>query len=293
MMRGVAHFQRRPRVAIAASTAAILTLLALWAAWREAPHEEVTLAATASVDAAAPQGQGPGERTAPALPKPAPATRAASPPTSRERIEQALQSRDPAARSEAYRVLRHCASVLGPGRLAPLVSPPPWMTWDSVRMAEQAWQTLARRCASLRDLADRDTLQRRLDPVPAFETTQAQARWLAGTFEQQGATALLWAGDTLAAYVEERTSQPDGDVLEPLDPEAIQIVRCRFGEDCSADSNAAHAACITLGACEGDVPQRLLATLGSRAARERVLRQVNALENAFARGDLAAYGLGK
>ncbi|HEX7892215.1 MAG TPA: hypothetical protein VF522_22890 [Ramlibacter sp.] len=282
------HSSRRPRVAIAAGIVAILALLALRAAWREAPREQASLAAPASAAITRPLPLVPSPRSGSA-----PATAAAVAPTARERVETALQSQDPEVRTEAYRLLRHCASVLAPGRLPPAVAPPPWMEWKSVRLAEQAWQSLAGRCASLRDLPDRDALQRQLDPVPAFASMQAQARWLAGTLGQHGGAALLWAGNALGAYVEERTDQPDGDVFETLDPEAIQIVRCRFAEECSAGSDAAHAACITLGACEGDVPQRLLATLGSRAARERVLRQADALERALARDDLSVYGLGR
>jgi hypothetical protein len=41
------------------------------------------------------------------------------------------------------------------------------------------------------------------------------------------------------------------------------------------------------------VPQRLLAALGSRAARERVMRQASALTDALANGDLSRYALGR
>ncbi|MVQ32986.1 hypothetical protein [Ramlibacter pinisoli] len=292
----------RPRHGVAASLAAVVVLLAALAtrpALREPPHEPVRLTATAlarntpASTAASVPGAAAG---APPVQEPAPPradTGAASP---RVLVESALESQDLLRRTEAYRLLRHCAFVLSPASVAPLVAPAAWMKPDSVRLAEQAWQALAGRCQSLRGLRDLDALQRRLDPVPlvvarASSPTPVEAEWLVSTFRQHGGTAVLWAGDALAAYVEQRTSQPDGDVFEPLEPEAVQIARCRFGEDCSPGSDAAHAACLAIGTCEGDVAQRVLATLGSRAARERVLRQADALTDALVRGDLRQYAI--
>jgi hypothetical protein len=294
--------QRHLRSALAGAVAAALALLAVVLATREdapqpgtAPAEPLPVHAMATPSPlpwSAPAG------TAQARTQPAPGARAPGLPTRRERIERAAESDDVRLRAQAYRLLRDCAPVLAPGSARPLVAPPAWMAWETVRRADQAWQALASRCESLQGLPDRDKLQRRLDPVPAFDPNQgpplaADGRWLAATFREHGAAALLWAGDALAAYNEQRSSAADGDGFETLDPEAVQIARCRLGEDCGADSDAAQAACLTVGACEGDVPQRILSTLGSRAVRERVLRQAAALAESLEKGDLARFALGR
>jgi hypothetical protein len=296
--RRPAHAAAEPpqRHGVAACLAAVLALLAAVAGWPEEPREPVTIVARLPLTLSLPEARVPGspadeqlrmERVSPGAP-------AAGP---KELVERALQSRDLPLRTEAYRLLRHCAFVLAAGSVAPLASPPPWMPRDRVRLAEQAWQALAGRCDSLRGLPNHEALQGQLDPVPRFTANgsspaDAEAQWLAGTFRQHGSMALLWAGDALAAYVEERTGEPEGDRFDTLDPEAIEIARCRFGEDCSAGSDAAQVLCITLGACEGDVPQRVLASLGSRAARERVTRQAGALIEALEKGDLKRYAIG-
>ena len=271
------------RLAATAAAAAALVLLALLEAFSGAPPRAAS--APASTFEWSPEPDPP-EAEADAPPSPSVPTVAI---TAGERIQQALQSDDPQLRAQAWRLLRHCEFVLAPGSARPLVAPPAWMAWETVRRADQAWQASAQRCDSLRSLADRAALARRLDPVPSA----VEERWLARNFHEHGGLALLWAGDALLAHVERRIAGADGDGLEPLDPEAVQIARCRFGEDCGPDSQAAQAACLTVGACEGDVPQRLLATLGSRAARERVQRKADALVEALQRGDLARYGLGE
>ena len=292
------RFTRRPPLAAGAAIAATV-LLALLAALRDAPPQPLPPAAVAAASRIVPiviepprlAVIGPMEEAGPAEPPPA-----ASPAPADVLIQQALQSADPRIRTQAWRLLRHCAFVLPPGSVRPLVAPPPWMDWPLVRRADQAWAAVAARCEGLRGLPDREALERRLDPVPAHERTAAgapaaEALWLAQAFGRHGGEALLWAGDALEAWLDRRTGEPDGDRLETLDPEAIQIARCHFGEDCGPGSDAAHAACLTLGACEGDLAERLLSTLASRPARERVRRQADALVEALTSGDLARYGL--
>jgi hypothetical protein len=233
-----------------------------------------------------------------AAPAPAPhagagATPAASqPPDAAEFVRAALRSEDLRLRAQAWRLLRACEFVLAPAQARPLVAPAAWMQWETVRRADAAWQALSERCRPLGALGDGPSLQRRLDPVPpAAGSGAATAQWLAASFERHGGAALLWAGDALVAHVERRRDDPDGDRFDTLDPEAVQIARCRFGEDCGPDSAAAHAACLTLGACEGDVPQRLLSSLGSRPDRERVLRQAAALAEGLRSRRMARFAL--
>jgi hypothetical protein len=288
--------QQRPGRAIAAVLVAAFAVFAAVAAFRVAPpqHTPVKLVARVPITLAPPPAPlPPYEIQARRGPSPA-AAPARSP---RDVVESALQSEDPQLRGQAWRLLRHCALVLSTAA-RPLVAPPPWLPSDRVRQADRAWEAVAGRCDSLRGLGNPEALLRQLDPVPPFHARephplQAEGRWLADTFRREGATALGWAGDALADYLEQRLGQPDGDAFEPLEPEAIQIARCRFGEDCGAESDAALEACLTLGACDGDLERRLLSSLRSRPERERVLRQAEALAAALRQGDLSRYALGR
>lgn len=288
------------RFRVAVALAAVLALLAVMNAMRETPRETVVVVATAPVGFPTPPLAQDSPASSPSWLEPAPKSEVRNAPTPKDLLERAVQSPDLPLRAEAHRLVRHCAFVLTPQSATPLVSPPPWMKRESVPLAEQAWQALAGRCQSLRGQPNLHSLRQQLDPVPLFTAYEASStqseperQWLINQFAQHGGPALLWAGDALVAFVEARATQPDGDAFDTVDPEAVQIARCRFGEDCSTQSDAAQLVCLTSGACEGDVPQRVLAALGSRAARERVMRQANALTKDLVNGDLGRYGLSR
>src|SRR5262245_31043649 len=107
------------RSVFAMGAAAALALLTPVTAWKETvPRPAPTVASSPPVDI----------RSGPAPPlreESRPATR--EPPAAaatRDPIQAALQSGDVQVRTQAYRLLRHCALVLSQGTARPLVSPP-------------------------------------------------------------------------------------------------------------------------------------------------------------------------
>lgn len=103
--------------------------------------------------------------------------------------------------------------------------------------------------------------------------------------------ALAWSGDTVVEHTNRRALEMGEDEVDTLGEGMPELALCDLGAVCGADSQAALSVCVTVGACDGDLRERLLSSAAAMPERERMQREARQLGEAVRSGASARYGL--
>lgn len=126
---------------------------------------------------------------------------------------------------------------------------------------------------------------------PAQVATQATSRRPNGPRYSRGIQRHWLGPGTRSWSIQIGALELGEDEVDTLGEGMPELALCDLGAVCGADSQAALSVCVTVGACDGDLRERLLSSAAAMPERERMQREARQLGEAVRSGASARYGL--